>query len=219
MGATFNAPKPRLGKEIKTYETLDAGVYAGRCIRVVDVGTQNKTFKGEHKQVREIIITWEVSELMEDGRPFIVSWRGTNSLNTKAKMFKLLSDWRGKPFTEAEAATFSPENILDKPCLLNVIQEEWTDKEGNPRISNKVTGAMPLPKGMKCDDRFNDLLSFGINDIPVLFEKLYPSEKGWVRRSIEGEKYFEENPEGQTPKEQKSEPVEHTEDDEQGLPF
>lgn len=184
MGATFKGADSTGGQ--KSYEIMDGGVYPGRCIRVVEVGTQTKTFNNEPKEIIELVITWETNELMEDGRPFIVSWKGTNSLNNKAKLYKLLSDWRGKPFTPDEAKAFQVSNILDKPCLLNVVQEEWKDRDGNIRVSNHVASVMPLPKGMNCNERHNDLLDFGCpQDIPLLWNKLYPSEKKLLRKSKE----------------------------------
>ena len=41
--------------------------------------------------------------------------------------------------------------------------EKETSKAG--KEFNKVISVMPLPKGMKCDERANDLIDFGIGDL------------------------------------------------------
>jgi hypothetical protein len=163
------------------YENVDSGTYAARCIVVAELGT----FENNHPQAkpgdtkREILLGFELSELMQDGLPFVVSWRGTNSLGERATLYKMLSAWRGKPFTNAELSHFEMKNILDKTCLVNVVSTP--NKAG--KIWSKVAGIMPLPKGMQCADRVNPLVDFGIQEIEKGdWEHLWP----WVQKTILG---------------------------------
>ena len=184
MGATSSAGNT---VETKTYERIEGGVYAARCFAVIELGTHTSEFKGETKDKKEIMIIWELNELMEDGRPFTVNWRGTNSLNEKGNLFKMLSGWRGKPFTQEELRKFEMKNILDKCCMINVSKE--TSKAG--KDYNKVITVMPLPKGMSVPPIVNPVVDFGINDMCTEeYNKLYPWVQNVVKDSHEGQKYF-----------------------------
>lgn len=190
MGAMVDAGEK---KEGKAFELSDAGVYAARCIQVVEIGSRNKSFKNpqtgklENKKVNELYIVWEINNFMASGKPFTVTWRGTKSIHEKSNLYKMLKSWRGKAFSTAELAGFSLSNILDKPCMINVTKTESGGKE-----YNNVDTIMPLPKGMNVPDRVNDLVDFGINDINTKeFDKLWPYVQKWVNESIEGIRYNE----------------------------
>jgi len=184
------------------YEIPDAGSYPARCIQVVELGTHENTHpkakKGATKE--EILIVWELSETMEDGRPFVVNWRGTASIGEKAHLRnKILVPWRGKPFTDAELEEFDLANVLGAPCLLNVVH-----KESGEKTYVNVESIMPLPKGMKAEEAVNDLVNFEVvdyndDDMPPKidcpeFRKLY----AWVQKIIfdshEGKAFLSENP-------------------------
>lgn len=165
------------------YERPEAGVVPARCIQVVELGTHKNT----HPQAKpdavkqELLIVWELSgEKMQDGRPFVVNKRYTNSLNEKAVLRKDLASWRGKPFTEAELTSFELKNILDKCCLLNLV--ETASKNDSSKTYINIASIMPLPKGMACDERVNDLVDFGIDDRNgEEYKKLYP----WVQKIVD----------------------------------
>ena len=165
------------------YERAESGAYPARCIACIELGTRDNEFQGEVKKRKELMITWELSELMQDGRPFVVSWRGTNTLNEKGKLFQILTSWRGKPFTTDELKKFELSNILDACCMINISKE--TSKAG--KDFNKVISVMRLPKGMQAEPRVNELVDFGIGDITneELFNKLYPWVQNIVRESDE----------------------------------
>lgn len=177
MGATTSG-SVRSESTTTAYERVDSGAYPARCIQVIELGTRDNEFQGEVKKRKELMITWELSELMQDGRPFVVSWRGTNTLNEKGKLFQMLTSWRGKPFTTEELKKFELSNILDACCMINVSKE--TSKAG--KEFNKVISVMRLPKGMQAEPRVNELVDFGIGDITneELFNKLWP----WVQNII-----------------------------------
>lgn len=174
-------------KQVTDYERIESGVYPARCIQVVELGTHDNTYQGETKKRKELMIVWEISgELMQDGRPFVVSWRGTNTLNEKGQLYNMLVSWRGAPFTEKQLQKFELKNILDACCMINVSKE--ISKAGKP--FNKVITVMSLPKGMKCDERQNPLVDFGINDInSEEFDKLWPWVQRIVMESDEGKRF------------------------------
>ena len=178
MGCVTSAGNQGKQSTTTNYERAESGAYPARCIQCIDLGTRDNEYQGEVKKRKELMITWELSELMQDGRPFVVSWRGTNTLNEKGKLFQILTSWRGKPFTTDELKKFELSNILDACCMINISKE--TSKAG--KDFNKVISVMRLPKGMQAEPRVNELVDFGINDITneELFGKLYP----WVQNIV-----------------------------------
>jgi len=186
MGATSKA-----GSGGGDFERPENGSYPARCIQVVELGTHDKTWKNEAKKVEELMITWELSELMEDGKPFVVNWRGTNSLSEKANLYKMLNAWRGKPFTEAELNEFHLGKLLGAACLISVVTE--TGKNGKEYTN--VSSIMPLPKGMKAIDQVNPSVDFGICDLGgEEWDKLWPWVQKIVEQSDEGKEFFGQAP-------------------------
>ena len=183
MGATSSAGNQN--KET-SYEVCEAGVFPARCIQVVELGTHDNDYKGEISKRKELMIVFELSELMQDGRPFTVKWQGTNTLSDKGKLFKMLSEWRGRAFTPEELKQFALKNILDKCCMVNITKE--VSKKG--KEYNKLVSVMPLPKGMVCADRYNELVDFGVDDINgPEFNNLWPWVQKIVMDSYEGKAY------------------------------
>jgi hypothetical protein len=182
----------------KSYERVDAGVYVGRCIRIVDLGTHEHTiFKNEDgtPQIkRELEIVWELSELMEDGRPFVVSWKGTypQHFGSKSNLYKLLIAWRGRDFTAEELEGFNMKNLLDACAMINV--SKVPNKKDPNVFYNNVMGVMPMIKGMAAMPRVNDLLIFDldhdINDKEKI-AALWPWQKKQIESSQEWEKFYE----------------------------
>jgi hypothetical protein len=139
-------------------EEPDAGTYAGRCVRVVDLGTQiNDYDKDDIKSQRQVRISWEISELMESGKPFAVADSFTLNIGDKANLGKILMSWRGRLFTDEEKAGFDLSTILGVPGLISVSYGAtgW----------QKIKSVLQLPKGMTVTDQFNDSFLFDIEDI------------------------------------------------------
>lgn len=191
MGASTGHDSP-----VKDYERYEGGTIAGRCVHVIELGTHPNTHpKAKFPTKKELMIVWEIDELMEDGRPFTVYWRGTNSLSDKAHLFKLLSDWRGKKFTDEELKHFNLGKLLGVHALLNISLE----KTKNDRYFNKVNSIMPLPKGMEMEyqhnEEINPLVDFGVEDLGTEeFDKLWPWVQNIVKESEEGQRFYSDSP-------------------------
>ena len=117
------------------------GQHAAVCCDVVDLG-EKMTDWGEKHLIR---IYWMIGELMEDGRPFIVTARYNLSFHEKARLRQDVESWRGRVFETKEAKAFDVEVLIGVPALLNVVQEP-SKKDGNIYSNIKAIG--PLPKGM-----------------------------------------------------------------------
>lgn len=107
------------------------GTHLAICYRVIDLGTQQVEWKGQHKEQRKIMLSWELpDEHMEDGQPFSVHQRYTFSSSEKAVLRAHLEAWRGVPFKDSDFGPggFDIRNILGKPCLLTIVHEHKNGK-------------------------------------------------------------------------------------------
>jgi len=145
------------------FEITPEGTYIGRCIKVIDLGTQTTTGQYGTKQQRKVMITWELLDdkiKMEDGRPFATSQFYTASLHEKAKLRHDLEAWRGKKFNDDELEGFDLKNVLGKYAMIQIVHSE----DGKYANINAIMSTKEKPKGV------NELVLFDIDnpDMDVL---------------------------------------------------
>lgn len=143
----------------KEFEQPPVGTHAARCVKVIDIGTQQGEYQGKKTFKRQVIIGWELpNEFMTEGdhagKPFTVSRFYTASLSEKANLRADLANWRGRDFTKEELAGFDAKNILGTPCMLSLTL--------NDKNKVRVTGVMALPKGMPVPKAINPLVYFSL---------------------------------------------------------
>jgi hypothetical protein len=127
-----------------------AGSYLARCVQLIDMGTQTSTFEGEVKRARKVLAAWEILDdecRRDDGQPFILSKRFTQSLHEKSALRKTLASWRGRDFTPSELRGFDLATVLGKDAFLSVIH---TEKDGKTYAN--IAAVMKPPKGMTCPE-------------------------------------------------------------------
>lgn len=165
------------------YEQPPVGTTVGRCVKIIDIGTQRGEYQGKATARRQNIIGWELpNELMTEGdyagKPFTVSKFYTASLGEKANLRKDLENWRGRAFTEQELQGFDAKNILGKACMLSLT--------ANEKGKVKVTGVMALPKGMTVPDQVSPTVFFSLDEFdPQVFESLSDGIKKMIMASPE----------------------------------
>lgn len=130
------------------YEQPELGSFAAICFRVLDLGTQDILWQGQKKRQHKVLISWELSQKMKDGRPFTIAKKYTLSLAEAAALRKDLESWRGKKFTPDEIETFSEKNILGKPCLITLV----SSKDGQYVNVGNVTA---VPSGLPVPSQVN----------------------------------------------------------------
>ena len=173
------------------YELPREDAFASRCIAAIGLGTHPNTHsdakKGAKKQ--EVMLIWELSELMEDGRPFTVNWRGTLSLGDGANLTKLLVAWRNKQFTDQEKAGFELMNVVGVAGLLTV--------QHNKQYAN-VGSLIPLPAAMKDGliDQVNPTVKFSVDQLGENddYKDIWPWVQKIIARSDEGKAFAAKNP-------------------------
>jgi len=148
--------------EKKKRELLPEANHVANCYSIVDIGTHYSEFykKWQHK----VFITWEIPEerieVERDGDkvdlPKVKSQKYTLSLHENAVLRKHLEGWRGRKFTKAELQGFDLENVLGKPCQIQIMH----DKKEDGKVFDPVSNITPLPKGFAGKEIENDLFFF-----------------------------------------------------------
>ena len=137
------------------------GTTIGRCVKLIDIGTQKGEYQGQTTIRRQCIIGWELPNvLMEEGdhagQPFVISKFYTASLSEKANLRKDLQLWRGKEFTSDELKGFDASSILGKTCMLSIIH--------NDKGKARVGGVMACPRGIEIPAQVNKNVFFSLDD-------------------------------------------------------
>lgn len=161
------------------FEIAPAGNSVARCYALVDLGMQERHWNGKVNYKRIVRISWELpDELMDDGRPFSITQNYTLSLSEMANLRKDLESWRGQAFTDEELAGFDLKNVLGAPAMINVIHRH----ADNGKTYANVGSVSPLPKGLVCPDRVNDILYFSLDE-PDWRDK-YETLPEWLQGKI-----------------------------------
>ena len=145
------------GNDTPSYPTVSVGVHKARCVRVIDLGTQQNDYQGQISWKRQVMLIWEVpSETDNKGEPLTISKFYTLSLNEKANLANDLVSWRGRPFTETEKKAFDISKVAGKPCSINVI----LNQNGKPKVST----VMPIGKNDEIAQQFHPNKVYSITD-------------------------------------------------------
>ena len=145
------------GNDTPSYPTVSVGVHKARCVRVIDLGTQQNDYQGQISWKRQVMLIWEVpSETDNKGEPLTISKFYTLSLNEKTNLANDLVSWRGRPFTETEKKAFDISKVAGKPCSINVI----LNQNGKPKVST----VMPIGKNDEIAQQFHPNMVFSITD-------------------------------------------------------
>jgi hypothetical protein len=133
------------GSESKTYAPAPEGAHRAVCVDIIDQGMKPNPFKNGAMQ-RKVDVAWQIEEVRDDGKRFVVYKRYTASLNEKATLRHDLESWRGRPFTATELAGFDLESVKGANCILNVVHKQSTKETG--KVFANVAAVMPLMKGL-----------------------------------------------------------------------
>lgn len=177
--AIYAPPPPKT-----TERTLaPAGTHFGRCVWVIDIGTQEKEWQGQQKLVRQLILAWELPTEKhtfkeEKGpEPFVVSWVGTFSLGEKSNLRPMLEAWRGRSFTEAELAKFDVAKLLGAPCMITIGHETKGDK-----TFTNIMAVSATPKGTTVPPQITPSVEYSVTQGR---DQVYQSLPEWIRKRID----------------------------------
>lgn len=124
---------------------LENGVYTALSSMLIDLGFQKSVLDNNVR--RKFMMVWtivgEFIEVNKEQLPRVMSKEYTLSLNEKSNLRKDLQAWRGQAFTEEELQGFDLLTVMNKPCQLQIINEEK-----NGKTYNNISAIMAMPKGM-----------------------------------------------------------------------
>jgi len=179
------------------FELPPEGVYLARCYKMVDIGTQTEQSQFGTKENRKIYLYWELLQTadgekvaMESGDPFSIFNSYKLSMHPKANLRKHLDSWRGKKFTDEEAAEFDITKLLDKFCLLQITHSQ--SKDGQKTYAN-VDGIMTTKKKV---DGVNEISSFSIENPDM---DVFNDLPDWMQEKIENAPEWSETEEEAAP--------------------
>ena len=164
------------------FELTPAGSHLAICYRVIDLGTQQKTYQGEISHKPTILLGFELChEAMTDGRPFSAQQRFVLSSHKKSKLRAFLEAWRGVPFTDAEFGKFDVANLIGKPCLLGIVHAIQPDA-----TYANINSVMRITKGMEVPPMKNEALHFTFDNFnQEVFNKLSEGLQAVIAKSPE----------------------------------
>jgi hypothetical protein len=125
---------------------------------MIEVGTVEQVYQGETKKAHKVIIDFELpleTSVFREGepeKPFVISKEYTLSFHEKSTLRAHLASWRGKPFSDAEAANFDITKLVGVPAMVNVIHKASAD--GTKTYAN-IASISPMPKGLVCPEQVN----------------------------------------------------------------
>lgn len=166
-----------------TWKQPETGNWPATCIRIIDLGTQERTYQDKTSYRRQSLIIWEIDGQVDDqGQPITISKAYTASLGEKANLRKDLESWRGRPFTSDELAGFDVKNLLGKSCLLNLIKVQG--QKGEKVVIATISA---LPKGMSAPNApVHTQYIYSLDDHDqATWDTLSDGIKGWINRSQE----------------------------------
>ena len=124
---------------------LENGVYTALSSMLIDLGAQKSALDNNVR--RKFMMVWNIAgefiEVNNEQLPRVMSKEYTLSLNEKSNLRKDLQAWRGQAFTEEELQGFDLLTVMNKPCQLQIINEEK-----NGKTYNNISAIMAMPKGM-----------------------------------------------------------------------
>lgn len=170
-----------------TIPVMEEGTYQAVATGIIDVGLQYS--EKYQKSSPKLMIMWtfptEKITVNEEEVYRIQSKEYTNSLGEQSNLRRDLQSWRGKQFTEDELRGFDLTNILDVPCLMQIIHKE---KNGNKYT--EISSIMALPKNMpKADASKLNYYIFNFDDKET-WNNFYNIPE-WIQKKIQNATNFE----------------------------
>lgn len=186
-----------------TFKPVPSGMHLARCYRIVDMGTQSTTWKGQTKQQQKVMLQFEVHSEDADGNPVVtdkgepmsISKNFTASLGENAILRQELENWRSRAFTADELKGFQLKNVLGVWAMLSVVKEQGNDGNEYTNISsiNPVSSQIKksgLPEGhnelkifdlenpdMALFETFGNKIKEKIQSTPEWSKKILPAPK------------------------------------------
>lgn len=135
-----------VAKKESTFTPAPEGQWRAVCCDVVDLGIVETKWQEKIKKQHKIRVVFQIEEENpEIKKPYIVQQRFTLSMHEKARLREFLESWRGKPYSDGEAA-----KGIDVELMIGqnaVIQIAHNQKNGDTWAN--IMSIMKPMKGME----------------------------------------------------------------------
>lgn len=167
------------------FKRVPAGSHIAVCNLIADCGMQPGSALYPNPK-RKLYVRFEIPtervEYEKDGQtvegPMTLGSFYTASMNEKATLRKHLESWRGRSFTDEEAAQFDVSSILGKACMLSVVHSESGGK-----VYANIASIGAMPKGIPIPKGENPLLYYDEHSPAADLDKL----PKWLQDKINGQ--------------------------------
>tara|TARA_R100001510_G_scaffold57488_1_gene65750 strand:+ start:6438 stop:7097 length:660 start_codon:yes stop_codon:yes gene_type:complete len=115
----------------KERESVPNGTYFGRCYGVIDLGNQvQKKFESDATEViPQVVLLFELSHKMTDGKPFGFSRICKISNHEKSNLHQIVQHLTGKLLSDESQNGFQLTQLLDKFCVLQYTENPKPDRD------------------------------------------------------------------------------------------
>ena len=172
------------------FELPPAGLTVGTCFKVIDLGTQEGSYKGKPKLNHQILVAFELpkhrmqfeKDGVEKDLPMSISKRYNLTFSAKARLRQDMEQWYGKKFDDKQieaSGGFDPSKILGRPAQIMIVHSE------DGKYAN-IEGLMPLAEGMAAPDQENPSVLFDLDDIDWdIWDSFTDGMQSWIGKSPE----------------------------------
>lgn len=156
--------------------------YTAVCVDGIDLGEQfDEKFQSWKP---EYALVFQLNEINPDtNKPFELSQRFNVFMSAKAKLRLFLGQWRGKPYSEEEAAAGAPLHKLEGVNAL-VQVAHGASKATGKKYAN-IISIMPLPKGTPKIVAENYTRAEYWNEVKAKARKPEPAENDTFPKALE----------------------------------
>jgi hypothetical protein len=141
---------------------IPVGLQKGRCVSVIDYGTQSTSYNGQPKTQRQLYIGFEFPDLLhtfdetKGPQPLVEGRKLTWSFYKDSQMKRFINGWRGKALTSEEETTFEVSRMLNVLAWLTIEAKENAAKD---KVYHNITNATLISKEQAGDvpDAINPL--------------------------------------------------------------
>lgn len=161
------------------YQQPAPGLKLARIFKIVDVGTQDDEYNGVKKKSRNVLIFWELTQTMADGRPFTTFLEYNQYMgDEKCKLRKHLESWTGKSMTPELIKSFDAQKmLLGKWMMVNLV------KKSSQKV--KVDGLMAKPPELQRPaNGVNPLVYFDLDAKPF-DQGAFDGLPAWIQKKIQ----------------------------------
>jgi len=168
------------GKDNSEYVLVPPGSHIGRIYQIVDLGVQKGgeylgAVVADHVKIH---IGLELpEEIMDSGKPMVISRSFKASFHKKANLRKFIQGMLGKTFPDNHL--FDVNSLIGHACMINVVHVPRTDDPQKMRAV--IESASPVPKGLVCKPPINPPV---ILDLDEFDPKAYAALPEWVQKKI-----------------------------------